>query len=59
MKSKYEKALKYLSTGAGFFPPTIEAGKKFKDLMISSIPLLDIVVIWLLPFEKYYLKKYA
>lgn len=59
VKSKYGKALKYLSTGAGFFPPTIEGGIKFKDLMISSIPLLDIVGIWLLPFEKYYLKKYA
>ena len=59
IKTKYNKALLQMQTNAGFFPPTEESGKRFKDLMLSSISQADVMGIWMLPFEAYYLKKYG
>lgn len=59
LKTKYIKVLNYLCTGAGFFPATIEMGEKFKDQMINSISQADVMGVWMLPFEDYYLNKYG
>lgn len=59
LKSKYEIVMEYLCRGAGFFPKTEKDGIKFKDLMIASIPSADVMGIWMLPFEDYYLNKYG
>lgn len=59
IEAKYKKSLSLMQTCAGFFPPTIEMGEKFKDLMLSVIPDADVMGIWMLPFEDYYLNKYG
>ena len=59
LKSKYDKALSQMQMWSGFFPPERELGNKFKDLMLESIPEADVMGIWMLPFEDYYLNKYG
>lgn len=59
LNSKYNKALSQMQMWSGFFPPTKELGAKFKDLMLESIPEADVMGIWMLPFEDYYLNKYG
>ena len=59
LKSKYEIVMEYLCRGAGFFPNTEKEGIKFKNLMLDSIPEADVMGIWMLPFEDYYLNKYG
>lgn len=58
-KIRYHKALEQMQMWSGFFPTTEEAGKQFKDLMLGCIPQADIMGVWMLPFEEYYLKKYG
>lgn len=57
--SKYAVSMHYLCTGAGFFPKDQECGHRFMELMLASIPEADIMGIWMLPFESYYLNKYG
>lgn len=57
--SKYAVSMKYLCTGAGFFPNDQGWGHKFMELMLDSIPEADVMGIWMLPFEDYYLNKYG
>ncbi|MCI8517704.1 MAG: hypothetical protein HFG75_12715 [Hungatella sp.] len=59
IQSKYEKTLSQLMEWSGFFPKDISSGCQFKNLMINSIGATDFMGIWNLPFERYYLKKYA
>lgn len=59
LKSKYEKALSQMQMWSGFFPSTIDMGRKFKDLLLSSISQADAMGIWMLPFEEYYLNKFG
>ena len=57
--SKKEKAIDQLYTWSGFFPNDVEKGNFFNKILIDSSLKLDIVGIWNLRFEEYYLKKYA
>lgn len=59
LTARYKKALNQMQMWSGFFPPTEVMGKKFKDLMIDCIPEADVMGIWMLPFEEYYLNKYG
>ena len=59
LKSKYEIVMEYLCRGAGFFPNSEKEGIKIKNLMIDSIPEADVMGIWMLPFEEYYLNSYG
>lgn len=59
LKSKYDKALSQMQMWSGFFPALPENGVKFKDLMIDFIPQADMMGVWMLPFEDYYLNKYG
>lgn len=58
-KKNYMKMLDQLQMWSGFFPATVEAGKKFTALMLESMPHADCMGVWMLPFERYYLKKYG
>jgi hypothetical protein len=58
-QAKFDKQLYYLSNGAGFFPPTVTAGKQFAQMMLSLIPEADLMAVWQMPFYGYYLKRYA
>jgi hypothetical protein len=58
-KAKYEVNMRYMKQWSGFFPENIEQGKKFTQLMIPLISEADIMGIWMLRFEEYYLKKYG
>ncbi len=55
----YENCMSMLCSGAGFFPDTKEAGQEFCELMIKLIPQADVMGIWKIPFEEYYLNKYG
>ena len=59
VKSKYDKALSQMQNWSGFFPPKKELGDRFKNLMLDSIPEADVMGIWMLPFEEYYLNSYG
>lgn len=59
LRSKYSKALSQMQMWSGFFPKKEELGKRFKNLMIDSIPKADVMGIWMLPFEDYYLNKFG
>ena len=59
LEGKYEKALSQMQMWSGFFPPTVEMGKKFKDILLASMPRADVMGVWMLPFEDYYLNRYG
>lgn len=59
VSSKYDKILSQMQMWSGFFPSKEEMGFNFKNLMIQSIPRADVMGIWMLPFEEYYLNKYG
>ncbi len=59
IRKNYDKVNQYLSIGAGFFSATPESVNQFTRLMINSIPEADVMGIWMLPFEQYYLNKYG
>lgn len=59
LKSKYGIVMEYLCRGAGFFPNVEVKGKIFKDLMLALIPTANVMGIWMLPFEEYYLNSYG
>lgn len=59
VESKYNKVISQMKNWSGFFPSKKELGNKFKDLMIALIPEANVMGIWMLPFEEYYLKSYG
>ena len=59
IRQRYDRALTQMKQWSGFFPPTEEMGEKFKDLMKESICFADVMAIWMLPFESYYIKRYG
>lgn len=59
LKPKYKIVMQYLCEGAGFFPNTEKDGVNFKNLIIDSIPKANVMGIWMLPFEDYYLNSYG
>lgn len=59
VSGKYDTVMNHLTLCAGFFPKNNEAGNRFKNLMIESMPEADFMGIWMLPFEDYYLKHYG
>lgn len=59
IESKYDKALEQLQTWSGFFPKNNESGYKFCETMLPLIENADVMGIWMLPFEEYYLKLYG
>lgn len=56
---KYAKTLAIMHNNAGLFPESIETGKAFCNLMIDQIQNIDLIGMWLQPFENYYLNKYG
>ena len=56
LESKYNKILEQLHMWSGFFPIDVKYGKNFAELMINSMLDIDVLGIWLLPFEEYYIK---
>ena len=59
VESKYNKVLSQMENWSGFFPSKKELGDKFKNLMLDLIPEADVMGIWMLPFEEYYLNSYG
>ena len=58
-KQKYDKVMQIMYTGAGFFSNDIKYGAQFAQLMRDTIPCTDYMGIWMLPFEDYFINKYA
>lgn len=59
VESKYDKVLSQMENWSGFFPSKKELGDKFKNLMLDLIPEVNVMGIWMLPFEEYYLNSYG
>ena len=59
IESKYNKVLSQMENWSGFFPSKKELGDKFKNLMLDLIPEANVMGIWMLPFEEYYLNSYG
>ena len=59
VESKYDKVLSQMENWSGFFPSKKELGAKFKNLMLDLIPEANVMGIWMLPFEEYYLNSYG
>lgn len=56
---KKEKAIDQLIMWSGFFPKKIVYGDRFNEIIIDSTKELDILGIWNLRFEDYYINEYA
>ncbi len=54
-----EKVLKRFCNGAGFFPETKEAARKFAEEMQRACKQIDLIAIWNNPMEDYAMKIYA
>ena len=59
VESKYDKVLSQMENWSGFFPSKNELGDKFKNLMLDLLPEANVMGIWMLPFEEYYLNSYG
>lgn len=59
VESKYDKVLSQMENWSGFFPSKKELGDKFKNLMLDLLPEANVMGIWMLPFEEYYLNSYG
>ena len=59
VESKYDNVLSQMENWSGFFPSKKELGDKFKNLMLDLIPEANVMGIWMLPFEEYYLNSYG
>lgn len=59
VESKYDKVLSQIENWSGFFPSKKELGDKFKNLMLDLLPEANVMGIWMLPFEEYYLNSYG
>lgn len=58
-ESKYKKMMNQMQMWSGIFPTDIELGIKFKNLMLNVLPEIDLIGVWLLAFEDYYVKNYT
>lgn len=58
IKMKKNKAIKQLGEWSGFFPTNINYGEKFNSLIRKSSGFVDVLGIWALRFEEYYIKHY-
>ena len=59
VESKYDKVLSQMENWSGFFPSKKELGDTFKNLMLDLLPEANVMGIWMLPFEEYYLNSYG
>lgn len=58
MTNKKANAVDQLVKWSGFFPNSIEAGKKFYRINIEAFKQIDYLGIWYRRFEEYFIKKY-
>ena len=56
---KMEKAIKNMDAWSGFFPADSKLLYKFNELMKEDCKQLDIIGIWYLKYEDYYIKHYC
>lgn len=57
ISKKKTKAMNQLCNWSGFFPNNICYGKEFSKLILNCCKDIDILGMWNLPFEKFYIKK--
>ena len=55
----YAKVLNQFKQWSGFFPEEKEAAIQYVELMKKAVSCSDYLGIWYMPFEDYYIKKYA
>lgn len=53
-----EKSMTQLCEWSGFFPNRIEYGVKFNECLINSAKEVDMLAVWGLRFEEYYINQY-
>lgn len=53
-----EKSMNQLCEWSGFFPNDIKYGESFNQCLIESIKNIDVLAVWNLRFEEYYINKY-
>lgn len=56
-ESCYDTAIKHVSFYSGFFPCDIKYGDEFTDLMLKSCSNADVLAVWFMPFEDYFVKR--
>lgn len=59
LKSKYKNTFEQMQKWSGFFGDGLKALRQFNDLMIESTKCLDILGIWFLQFEEFFVKTYT
>lgn len=56
-ESQYQKAIDHVCFYSGFFPNEKELGFKFTDLMLNSAQQADMLAVWFVQYEDYFIKK--
>ena len=58
IKRLREKSMEQLCRWSGFFPNDVEYGNDFNYYMINAMKDVDMLAVWNLRFEEYYIRKY-
>ena len=58
MKSKRENAVDQLVKWSGFFPKSVQDGRKFYEMNVDAFREIDYLGVWFRRFEDYFIKKY-
>lgn len=58
MKNKLENAVDQLVKWSGFFPKSIQGGRKFYEMNVEAFREIDYLGVWFRRFEDYFIKKY-
>lgn len=59
IKGKKAKAVEQLADWSGFFPKDISLGERFNEILKASIREIDLLGIWNLRYDDYYIRKYS
>lgn len=52
----YQKAIDHVCFYSGFFPNDVKLGPKFMDIMLDSCAQTDVLAVWFVQYEDYFIK---
>lgn len=56
-ENEYQRAMEHVCFYSGFFPCEKELGFKFTETMLESVKQVDILAVWFVQYEDYFIRK--